>query len=352
MKIYLLIIYIFIVSSSYAFNVKNFFKETLETWGPTPSFEEKQYYLKPAPLGINVFSAWSTPGGDGRHVKIIDIETGVAPNHEDLDPLFYLSDLPKGEIHHGSAVRGILNAKRDGQGITGIAYESQVGFMSRHQNFTGDQYFENLAKNIQEASRELERGDVLLLEVQARGPRKKFIPVEFWPSIFKVLKEVTDRGVHCVSVAGNGYHSLDDSIYEKAFDLKNRDSGCIIVGASLKNRVRAPFSNYGSRVDAFAYGEDIVTTGYGDLFNGGKERKYTQRFGGTSSAAPIVAGVVAVVSSIAKEHGIELSPKKLRKMIRETGTPQTKHPKLRYEPIGNLPDLNELIGRLFGLYQI
>lgn len=54
------------------------------------------------------------------------------------------------------------------------------------------------------------------------------------------------------------------------------------------------FSNYGSRIDAFGYGESIITTGYGNLIaaNGSK---YTGVFAGTSSATPIVAGVVTML---------------------------------------------------------
>ena len=52
----------------------------------------------------------------------------------------------------------------------------------------------------------------------------------------------------------------------------------------------ALFSNYGSRVDLSGWGFDVVTTGYGDLQSGHRDEWYTEIFGGTSGATPIVAG--------------------------------------------------------------
>jgi len=110
---------------------------------------------------------------------------------------------------------------------------------------------------------------------------------------------------------------------------------------------RLDFSNYGSRVDAFAYGEEVVTTGWhGDLFKSLQypgTYDYTATFQGTSSAAAIVAGVVADLVGIGRAEGIEIDPLDLREAIRLTGSPQlgdtTQH-------IGNQPDLRQLVSIL------
>ncbi|WP_163335117.1 S8 family serine peptidase, partial [Enterobacter hormaechei] len=65
---------------------------------------------------------------------------------------------------------------------------------------------------------------------------------------------------------------------------------------------------------------DVTTTGYGNLYNR-TNATYTSTFGGTSSATPIVAGVVASLSGIAKAHGITVTPRQMRQILAETGTP-------------------------------
>ena len=40
------------------------------------SYEDKQFYLNPAPEGVDAYFAWTIPGGTGEDIKVIDIETG------------------------------------------------------------------------------------------------------------------------------------------------------------------------------------------------------------------------------------------------------------------------------------
>ena len=75
------------------------------------------------------------------------------------------------------------------------------------------------------------------------------------------------------------------------FNVANH-SGAIIVGAGAAptayggsdvDRSRLDFSNYGSRVDLQGWGEAVVTTGYGDLYNEHPDSNwdYTNSFSGT-----------------------------------------------------------------------
>jgi subtilisin family serine protease len=187
---------------------------------------------------------------------------------------------------------------------------------------------------------------VIVIEQQMVGPdMKKYTAVEFWPHIFDQLKAATKKGIHCVQAAGNGSSNFDDASYEGAFDLKQRDSGCIMVGAvGPADKERLSFSNYGARLDVAGYGRGVVTTGYGDLFNQGDERKYTARFSGTSSATPIVSGVVAVLSSVAKEHNKKISTKNMRELLRKTGVQQG--PNTRSQRVGNFPSLEQLLAKI------
>lgn len=325
-----------------------------------PNFEYLQKYLEPAPVGVDARYAWTLPGGTGKNVKFIDIELGVYI-YDDLPEPFILNS--NSQQDHGSAVVGTLVAKNDGVGTTGIVYDASWGFFSNYYYgyfpspaSTPEQRIitaaESLSFTIQEATKELSKGDVLIVEVQFSGPYKKFTPVEYWPKVYKALKMATKKGIHCVAAAGNGGHSLDQKLYKGAFNRKQRDSGCILVASATleptndsSGHRKVLSSNYGSRIDVHGYGKNVTTIGYGNLFDNNNS-KYTRFFAGTSSATAIVAGVVASISSIAKEKGKNISPKSLRKALRRTGTPQYA-PRPGYDerkyPIGNLPDIKELV---------
>jgi subtilisin family serine protease len=317
----------------------------------TPDFESQQNYLKPSPEGVGAIAAWEIPGGTGNNVKVIDIETCFEDHHEDFAAPFYVGANPRNcqSTDHGTAVWGEIAAKRDGKGVTGIAHEAQYGiygFIEGDLADVDDQYIRSINQAIQGATDNLDAGDVMVIEQQMVGPDlQKYTAVEYWPHIFDQLKAATKKGIHCVQAAGNGSSNFDDPSYEGAFDLKKRDSGCIMVGAvGPADKERLGFSNYGSRVDVSGYGRGVVTTGYGDLFNQGDERKYTARFSGTSSATPIVSGVVAVMSSIAKENNKRISTKNMRELLRKTGVPQG--PNTRSQRVGNFPDLSQLLNKL------
>jgi len=313
----------------------------------TPSFIASQTYLEAAPVGVGAKKVWNLPGGKGENVKIIDIETGFNENHEDLTP-FWVGAVPV-DSDHGTAVMGILGAPDNGYGVVGIAHEAQIGFygfIAGNQDEVDQVYIDQITQAIRESAAQLEAGDVMVIEQHMMGPQSKnWTAVEYWPEIFAELKKVTDKGIHCVAAAGNGYSNLDHPDYKGAFDLTKRDSGCIMVGAGAKSdRNRLGFSNYGSRVDAHGFGEGVTTTGYGVLFNGGKDQTYTSSFNGTSSATPIVAGAVALISSIAEAQGKTITPKEMRAALRATGTAQGA--RTISQRIGNLPNAEELVKQL------
>jgi subtilisin family serine protease len=326
-------------------------EEEAELLVETPDFESRQNYLQEAPTGVGAIRAWMEPGGTGKNVKVIDIETCFEDRHEDFNSPFWIGSNPESCIStdHGTAVWGEIAAKRDGKGVTGIAHEADYGiygFAEGDWEDVNDQYIEKINIGIQGAIKHLDAGDVMVIEQQMVGPDlKKYTAVEYWPHIYDQLKAATDRGIICVEAAGNGNSNFDDPSYDGAFDLSKRDSGCIMVGAvDPHSKERLSFSNYGSRLDVAAYGRGVVTTGYGDLFNASRQRSYTARFSGTSSATPIVAGTVAVVSSIAKENRLMIAPKAMRAALRATGVKQGSD--TSKERVGNFPVISQLLLKL------
>ncbi len=315
---------------------------------PTPDFAAGQTYLDPAPKGVGARQAWALQGGKGENVRIIDVETAFEAQHEDLGSLFYLGNNPNDNTNHGTAVTSILRGIENSFGVIGIAFKAQLGFFGFAEGAfeeVDERYIKGINAAISGSVAKLYAGDVLVIEQHMVGPdNRKYTAVEYWQPIFDELKKATAKGIHCVQAAGNGGSNFDADIYQRAFDLSFRDSGCIMVGAAGADHERLGFSNYGSRIDAHGYGRGVTSAGYGDLFNGGVTRMYTDQFSGTSSATPIVAGSVAVVSSIAKAQGRIISPLEMRAALRATGTRQGDRSKA--QRIGNLPSIGEMMNYL------
>lgn len=83
-----------------------------------------------------------------------------------------------------------------------------------------------------------------------------------------------------------------------------------------------------------------------DLFRGdGINQWYTDYFSGTSSASPIVVGVIACIQGIVRAKNKNLlSPLKIREILRNTGSPQQGSSGMpATQRIGNRPDLKQII---------
>jgi subtilisin family serine protease len=241
---------------------------------------------------------------------------------------------------HGTAVLGEVVGRDNGKGVVGIAPDVDRVITSS----IGDT---SVADAIDTAAEQLGAGDVLLIELQGGGPRGRFLPVEYWDDAFDAISAATDRGIVVVEAAGNGGEDLDHRAYGGKLDRKRRDSGAIVVGAGgppragFTDRARLDFSNYGSRVDVQGWGRRVATLDYGDLQQcAGVDRHYTDLFSGTSSASPIVAGAAILLESYTRARGVTLAPREVRRVLGETGTPQTgdtgKH-------IGPRPDLDRAL---------
>jgi subtilisin family serine protease len=317
----------------------------------TPSYRAQQGYLDPAPGGINAPAAWKERGGRGDAVWFADIEGAWNAKHEDL---------PTDRIHaigrpmrsrdwemHGTAVLGEVVSRDNNLGMLGIAPDVARVVTSSVTDVSA-------AAAIDLAQAELRPGDVLLIELHAIGPRGRFLPMEYWDDVFDVIQIASARGVVVIEAAGNGAEDLDHEAYKGKLDRRVRDSGAIMVGAgapALKgwtDRSRLDFSNFGTRVDVQGWGRMVATNDYGDLQGcDATTRKYTNQFAGTSSASPIVAGAVLLVESIIKtEKKCALPPKELRKVLIDTGSPQTDGPHgSAKQRIGPRPDLVRAIDR-------
>ncbi|WP_425594310.1 S8 family peptidase [Bacillus cereus] len=328
-------------SSSVALNPNN-----------NPRFK-KQGYLEAAPYGINAPFAWGIQGGNGNGITFVDMEYGWLLNHEDL--LHQNIELMSGRnidqhVGHGTSVLGIVSSEDNEVGNIGIAPKAKAKVISQIRD--NGQY--NTADAILSAVNQLEAGDVLLLEAQASfgGYGDKYLPVEVQPDIFDAIRAGTDKGIVIIEAGANGWNDLDQFKDRKGKQVLNRnskdfkDSGAIMVGAGSSSfpHERMWFSNYGSRIDVYGWGENVDTTTAEQSRSA--VNLYTSSFSGTSSASPIIAGAATLVQSIAKENlGQPYRPSELRAILsnQSTGT-KSKDPYA--DKIGVLPDLKSILVNL------
>jgi len=316
----------------------------------TPGNDSKshsQRYLDPAPGGIDARFAWSK-GLDGSGVGFVDVEQGWTLDHEDLAAagISLISGVNYDYFGHGTAVLGQVRAVDNSTGCIGIAPGVSTRVVSQFR--TPEEYL--TAAAILDAAAVMNPGDVLLLEAQTwYGQSNVNWPVEVEDAVCAAIQHATAMGIIVVEAGGNGSADLDGFEDEAGRRTLNRsdpnfrDSGAILVGAasaSVPHR-RLPFSNYGSRVDCFGWGEAITTLGDGQRGNG--RATYTEDFGGTSGASPIVAGAALLVQAErARSGALPLSPSALRDLLssRKLNTSSGNPPDDR---VGVMPDLRNLL---------
>src|SRR5450432_2356148 len=337
-------------------NIEYTYKECGPTDPPTVDAKDDrsskwQGYLKAAPEGINAMYAWKKPGGDGNsNVGFIDIELGWWLDHVDLPipPIQKISGENFDYFSHGTGVLGIIMAQDNDSGCVGITPNIKnlkagvisqarptIGHRKREIHTTTDEgkLVYNTSDAITDAIKHLGFGDVLLLESQVfldRRPADSFyFPYEVESAIFQVISLATAAGIIVIEPAGNAYgnasgnnlDSFQDDSSKFVFDRNNisdfKDSGAIMVGSSSSAtpHARETSSNFGNRIDCFAWGENIKTTGSETAVN--SRTGYTSDFNGTSGAAAIIAGAVISIQSMREAAGkSRYSPNQMREILR------------------------------------
>jgi hypothetical protein len=295
-------------------------------------YNGSQGYQDAAPDGIDSRWAWTQPSGFGQGIGVCDVEQGWRLTHEDLAPAaptLIFNDNNPGSFNHGCAVLGEMVSVDNALGVVGIASAASPVLCSSHFDAgLGMNGF--VADAVVAALDQMNAGDVMLIEVQTN-----FLPAETVDDTFDAIRLASALGIVVCAAAGNGNSNLDTFTNAGGQQILNpasadfRDSGAIVVGACLSplphNRKTA--SNFGARVDCFAWGEDVVTTGYGDLDNGGgnADRAYAGDFQNTSAATPTIAGAALIVQSMhLAATGARLSPMQMRAILSNplTGTAQ------------------------------
>jgi hypothetical protein len=310
-----------------------------------------QDYQDAAPIGIDARWMWTQPNGEAAGIGVVDVEGGWRVTHEDLagksPTLIHGAQFASWE-DHGTAVLGTIAAIDNTLGVVGSAPAVNSIRMSSIFDSSGTQH---VADALAAAVAAMSVGEILLIELQA-----SFLPEETLDDRLDIIRLATARGIIVVEAAGNGNTDLDSWSTPGGLQRLDRasadfvDSGAIMVGASISTvpHDRWWASNFGSRIDCFAWGENVTSTGYGDLDNGGgnADRWYTDTFQGTSSASPIIVSAAALVqSSYQATTGTLLSPGQMRTLLANPATGTAQGATVA-GAIGVMPDLAAIVPTL------
>lgn len=227
----------------------------------------------------------------------------VGDNYDDPHEIGYGNNNVAGpDASHGTHVSGIIGAVRgNGIGLDGVA--DNVKIMAIRVVPDGDERDKDVANGIRYA---VDNGAKIINMSFGKGFK--------WDkdAVNEAVVYARDHGVLLVHAAGNSSQDNDvtpnypnDSLGGGLFA-----NNWIEVGASqpLKKHLATDFSNYGSKnVDVFAPGQSIYST----IPNNG----YAY-FDGTSMAAPVCAGVCALIWS----RNPSMTAKDVKMVMEETVT--------------------------------
>lgn len=333
----------------------------------TPDLTDKQRYLNgevngSVPYrGINVKPVWEL-GYHGQDIHVADIQYDWDLDHEDLidkNIQTYYDNVDAGQQQHGTNAIGIIGAVKNSFGMTGIAYSCEMSVWDIYDEMLGQA---NWGRSIKAAADQLNPGDIIQLEVSLATPTSPPLPAEINPLLHSAIKYAVSKGIIVLQAAGNGNTNLN-TVNDMPYD----DNGSIMVGNGSLTQVRMKTnsyisgSNYGDRVDVQAWGDTVVATlgtynysgvtpiegFHGVTFGNSDQRAYTYQFSGTSSALPIVTGVVAVIQSFAKDSlGYTLTSQEMRDLLIKSGHPQDSSSVSGH--IGPIPDAEKAIKILTG----
>jgi hypothetical protein len=302
-----------------------------------------QGYQNAAPTGINARWAWAKT--DGTDVGFVDLEQGWTLNHEDLVAanITIISGVNQAYQGHGSAVLGEVIAVDNTLGGIGIAPKANTRVVSQWRTTST---YNTAEEAILSAVGVMSYGDVLLLEAQTSySTAAGYVPVETEQAVFDAIQYATSQGIVVIEAGANGSVDLDAFQDTSGKYILNRnssdfrDSGAIIVGAasSTSPHQRLGFSNYGSRIDCFAWGQNIDTCG--DGWTGNATNTYISNFGGTSGATPIVVGAALLLQSWRiGQSKPRYSPYKLRQLLSDASL-NTQSAAPGTDRIGVMPNL-------------
>ncbi len=259
-----------------------------------PNFAQ-QWYLaaagsdRPAAVDLNWLPAWQRYRGRGVTVGVVD--AGIAADHPDLaanvDPSSAPPQAATGRMAtHGTNVAGIIAAGANGVGGVGVAPEATLVGRSLFGGGTLPQIGAIAAQAAVDVSNHSWGIDRPFAD-NFRQPD--------WQPLGAAITQAAEQGRQglgtvWVVAAGNAGTGGDNTNYH---NLTNHRYG-ITVGALGEDGRATSYSAPGATVLVSALAGSPVG-GSGSVFTTQAPEGYRSNFGGTSAAAPMVSGVVALM---------------------------------------------------------
>lgn len=214
------------------------------------------------------------------------IDTGIDLNHPDLNvdatrSRSFVSGQTSADDQngHGTHVAGIIGAKNNSIGITGIASGATLVAL-RVLDDEGEGRLSGIIQAVNYAAQNGKAGDIVNLSLGGEGTSA---------TLDRAITQAANAGILFAIAAGNEGKSSDN--YSPA---RVNHANVFTVSAMNSQNSFASFSNFGSSVDVCAYGVRITST-Y-------KDGTYAT-LSGTSMAAPHVAGLLFIRGSNLPTHG-------------------------------------------------
>jgi serine protease len=320
---------------------------------PDDTFFNKEWHLN----AINVPQAWDLetgsnlgPNPNSSPVTVAVVDTGLLTGHPDIQGKFwpgydFISDFTTandgngrdnnpddpGDVvggqgsYHGSHVAGtIAAATNNGVGIAGVSWGAKIlpvrvlgvdingggGAGSTSDIIDGILW----AAGVPVAGVPNNPNPAQIINLSLGGGGR----CEVGSTLQRTFDQVNAKGAIVVVAAGNENVETADTIPASC-------SGVITVGATNKAGTRAPYSNYGPRVDVMGPGgqgdasssvNEVLSLDKQDGPGGGFGYGYKQ---GTSMATPHVAGVLALLKS--KDPNLNFS--RALSILKRTARPLT-----------------------------
>lgn len=271
-----------------------------------------------AGVDINVIPVWVDYRGEG--IKIAVLDSGVDSTHPDLAPNYlsdfdydFLNEQPDGSVltqpvfdPHGTFVSGLIAASGENGGIRGVAYEAQF---TSYANFNGDRSYTAFQKAADDGF------DVMNNSWGNMVPfAQTFVGL---PQLEESVRYAVDKGrgglgLNIVFAAGNsfGRNPLFEKLgYEWSGDFPVADTNMASLQNSRFTITVASIDHngtYGDGEDALGYstpGASVLVSAPGTAVEstdiqgdfGYNAEGGTAISSGTSFAAPVVSGVVALM---------------------------------------------------------
>ena len=233
--------------------------------------------------------------GEGEGVDVYVIDTGIRTSHVEFEgraSYGYNGTSGDGsdQVHHGTHVAALIGGKTYGTAkkanLISVKVLDANGQGRASDVLAGVNWAVNTARDSQRPS---------IASLSLGGPSST--------AMDNIVGNATAAGVHFVVASGNYNEDACASSPAKV-------PSAITVGASDINDARAKFSSYGSCVDVYAPGVDILSAGNTD-------DTATLYLNGSSMSAPIVSGLIATVISNEGDMGAEAMQNRIKDLSTE-----------------------------------